>query len=216
MRYPLLALALSLLGPWGRASAREPAPRELTRVPLERLRVTQGSLRPGAQGRLTVQTPKVRAVAPATTTPVAELRLTYLGPTEIQQALASGEPRQQVGLKLRARDGCNVVYVMWRIAPRPGLVVSVKSNPDERTSSGCGNRGYQTVRPYQRRPVPEIVPGVPHTLRADWEGRALRVRVDGVLAWEGTLPPEALSLEGPVGLRTDNGRFELELLALQP
>ncbi|HYH94856.1 MAG TPA: hypothetical protein VD972_02720, partial [Hyalangium sp.] len=107
-------------------------------------------------------------------------------------------------------------YVMWRLAPKPGLVVSVKSNPGQHTSTACGNQGYATVRPHRRKPVPPIAPGVSHVLRAELEGQRLRVRVDGTLVWEGELPPEALAFQGPIGLRTDNGRFELELFARLP
>jgi hypothetical protein len=39
------------------------------------------------------------------------------------------------------------------------------------------------------------------------------VFVDDGLVWDGPLPPEALSLRGPVGFRTDNGSFDLELFA---
>jgi hypothetical protein len=39
---------------------------------------------------------------------------------------------------------------------------------------------------------------------------ALEVFADGELVWQGELGPDALSFEGPVGMRTDNGRFELE------
>ena len=37
-----------------------------------------------------------------------------------------GELRRQFGLKLRAQDACNLVYVMWRIEPASKLVVSIK------------------------------------------------------------------------------------------
>jgi hypothetical protein len=36
--------------------------------------------------------------------------------------------------------------------------------------------------------------------------------VDGQRVWEGLLPPEALGLKGPVGLRTDNARGRFEVL----
>jgi hypothetical protein len=39
----------------------------------------------------------------------------------------------------------------------------------------------------------------------------LRVEVDGALAWRGTLPAEAFAFDGPVGIRTDNGRFAVDL-----
>ncbi|ADO71794.1 conserved uncharacterized protein [Stigmatella aurantiaca DW4/3-1] len=211
----MLVLALGLLARAGQASGRErPRPR-LTRASARQLHVTQGTVNAGPDGRLTVEESKVRAVLPGLDATAAELRFKYLGPTRVQKTLASGELRQQLGLKLRARDGCNVVYVMWRIRPQAGLVVSVKSNPTAHTSADCGNRGYTRVRADQEAPVPELVPGTSHTLHAAWEGQALHVHVDGALAWKGTLPPEAFGFEGPVGLRTDNGRFELELLLQQ-
>ena len=206
----------------------------LTAVELKRMKVTQGKLESLPNGRLVIEEPKVRAVAsgPSREVPtvqalkarasrspeavearVAELRFTYLGATREQKPLASGEMRRQVGLKLRARDGCNVVYVMWRIEPKPGLVVSVKSNPGMHRSDDCGNGGYQTVKPRTKARVPELEAGDRHTLRAELQGATLTVRVDGEPVWQGALPAEALSFDGPVGLRTDNGRFQVELLS---
>lgn len=188
----------------------------LAHVPLTRLDVTEGELRPGRDGQLTVDGPRMRAVVPGTRTSAVELRFTVLGPTLQQVALASGEQRQQVGLKLRAADGCNLVYVMWRLAPKPGLVVNYKRNPGQHTSSECGNGGYTTVRPARRVPLSAPEPGTPHTLRAVLEDRTLRVWADGTLAWEGELPAEALEADGPVGLRSDNVRLALQLYAPPP
>lgn len=216
MKRLVLCLGLGLLVPAPASSAQAPMEPTLTRVSLGQLLVTKGTLGTGHKNRLTVEVSKMRAVVPGVDSRVAELRFKYLGPTPVQERLASGERRQQVGLKLRAQDGCNVVYVMWRIAPRPGLVVSVKSNPREHTSAECSNRGYQNVRPRRALPLPKLLPGVRHTLRTEWKGRTLRISVDGALAWEGELPPKAFTFQGPVGLRTDNGRFELELLTQSP
>jgi hypothetical protein len=180
------------------------------------LRATEGGLEPLPGGRLRIEAPKVRAVvdtslaAPDEVRRV-ELRFTYLGPTRVQRPLQSGEQRRQVGLKLRAQDGCNLVYVMWRIAPKPGLVVSVKHNPGAHHSDDCGTGGYQTVKPLTSSAPPALVPGEPHTLRAELRGTRLGVWVDDTSVWEGALPPEVLSFDGPVGLRTDNGRFEVDL-----
>jgi hypothetical protein len=213
MNSRLFALLLGVAVPWGTGCALEQEPGKLTRISLPQFHVTEGSLKVNSQGRLLIEAPKVRAVVPSVTSPVAELRFTYLGPAELQRTLASGELRCQVGLKLRAQDGCNLVYVMWRISPKPGLVVSVKYNPGQHTSAACGNRGYTNVSARQTGPVPTLAPNAPHTLRADLEGQELRVLVDGALVWAGELPREMLDFEGPVGLRTDNGRFELDLLA---
>jgi hypothetical protein len=199
-------VALLLLAPEGKAGGGGPRPRP------SGLRATQGALKSEAGGPLRVESPKMRAVATGTTGAVTELRFTYLGPTEEQQPLASGELRRQLGLKLRARDGCNVVYVMWRLAPKPGLVVSLKRNPGQSTSAECGNRGYSTVRPERQARVPELKSGEAHVLRAELDGRALRVRVDGASVWEGELPTEALTFDGPPGVRTDNTRVEMELV----
>jgi hypothetical protein len=173
--------------------------------------VTSGSVTATRSGGLSVDDPKVRAVAATMTVPVAELRFTYLGPTAEVAPLRSGAIRSQVGLKLRAQDGCNVVYVMWRIQPRQELVVSVKNNPGETRSSQCGNHGYRDVAPYRVGSLPPIEVGVPHVLHAEAQGDQLEVDVDGALVWAGTLPAEALSFDGPVGFRTDNARADLDL-----
>ncbi len=198
------------------AAEREAPARGLYRVALARLDVTEGELRPGKDGALTVDGPRMRAVVPGTSAASAELRFEVLGPTGEQRALASGEQRQQVGLKLRALDGCNVLYVMWRLAPKPGIVVNYKRNPGQHTSRECGNKGYTTVRPDRRVSVEAPAPGASHTLRAVLDGRTLRVWADDQLAWEGELPDEALALEGPVGLRSDNVRVALRLYGPLP
>jgi hypothetical protein len=173
------------------------------------LQVTEGRLAPGP--RLRVEDAKFRAVASGADGTGAELRFRYLGPTRRAAALRSGEMREQLGLKLLAADGCNVLYVMWRLAPRPGLVVSVKHNPGQHRSRECGNRGYRNLRPLRAAAVAPLRPGAAHVLSAVLRGERLEVRVDGSIAWEGLLPPEALELRGPPGLRSDNVCFEFEL-----
>jgi hypothetical protein len=42
-------------------------------------------------------------------------------------------------------------------------------------------------------------------------GEDLRVFADEGEVWEGTVGPEAFGLEGPVGIRSDNVRLELDL-----
>lgn len=188
----------------------------LVRLAAPDLDVTLGRIDARADGRLAVDVAKMRAVSRRPGAPVAELRFSYLGPTQGRSALASGELREQLGLKLRAQDGCNLVYVMWRIAPRPGLVVQVKQNAGAHVHAECGTEGYRTVRPLRSSPVPALKPGEAHTLRAELAGEQLRVHVDGRPVWEGALGPQVLAFDGPVGLRSDNARFTLELLAAEP
>ncbi|NVI97140.1 hypothetical protein HV824_03255 [Myxococcus sp. AM009] len=188
----------------------------LTRVPLSRLTVTEGSLAPGPGEQLLVEGPRMRAVVHGSTTRNVALRFTLLGPSERQVALASGEQRQQVGLKLFAVDACNVLYAMWRLAPKPGIVVNFKRNPGQHTSRECGNRGYAILRPAQHVRLEAPAPGELHTLRAQLDGKVLRVWADDALAWMGEVPEEALAPEAPVGLRSDNVRLSLQLSTQQP
>lgn len=176
------------------------------------LHVSSGALTRGADGTMEIRDGSVRAEL-AGKADSAELRFVYRGPSVSAQPLASGELRRQIGLKLRAQDTCNLVYVMWHIEPKPGIEVSVKTNPGQHTHAECHDHGYQFVHADNAASVPPVIANAWHTLRAELHGRALRVWVDGAVAWQGTLPDTALGLDGPMGLRSDNGRFELRLKA---
>jgi hypothetical protein len=173
--------------------------------------VTEGTIEELPGQRLSVNVAKMRAYVNAYTQQQAEVRFTYLGGTSNEATLASGEMRRQFGLKLRAQDACNLVYAMWRIEPESKLVVSVKSNPGQHTSAQCGNRGYQNIKPTRSTPVPVLNPGDTHTLRAEMNGAELRVFADKSLVWEGSVGPEALTFDGPVGIRSDNARLQIDL-----
>jgi hypothetical protein len=173
--------------------------------------VTEGTIEELPGQRLSVNVAKMRAYVNAYTQQQAEVRFTYLGGTSNEAPLASGEMRRQFGLKLRAQDACNLVYAMWRIEPESRLVVSVKSNPGQHTSAQCGNRGYQNIKPTRSTPVPVLNPGDTHTLRAEMNGAELRVFADKSLVWEGSVGPEALTFDGPVGIRSDNARLQIYL-----
>ena len=205
------AYGLALLAAFGgaaptRADGLAPAAKS-------RLCVTEGALESSSEGRLFVNVAKLRAVLAAPGRQEIEARFVYLGPTAETAPLRSGAIRRQFGLKLRAADGCNLIYVMWRFAPEPALVVSVKSNFGLHASRACGAAGYRNVAPQRQAPVeaPEI--GVPHRLAAALDGEALRVRIDGMEVWEGEVGHDALAVDGPVGIRSDNVRLELELFA---
>ena len=179
------------------------------------LYVTNGAVKLRPDGSIAIDTPSSRAVA--RTVPgdaaeqTAEIRFRYLGATATQKPLASGELRRQIGLKLRAADSCNVVYVMWRIAPASRIVVSVKRNVGLHRHAQCGAHGYVTVAPRPQRALPAIRAGDLHTLRAGLRGRKLTVRVDGRTVWQGVLAHEPP--KGPPGFRTDNSRVVLEYFA---
>jgi hypothetical protein len=178
--------------------------------------LTEGTIEELPGPRLSVNVPKMRAYVNAFTQPVVEVRFTYKGSTGNEARLASGEMRRQFGVKLRAQDACNLVYAMWRIEPESKLVVSVKSNPGEHTSAQCGNRGYQNIRPLRSTPVPALRSGDTHTLRAQMNGAEMKVFADNSLGWEGSVGPDALDFDGPVGICSDNARLQIDILTGQP
>jgi hypothetical protein len=157
----------------------------------------------------------MRAAVQGSTGDAAVLDFVFHGPSHDAVPLANGELRRQIGLKLRAEDTCNVIYVMWELEPRSRIVVSVKRNPGQSTHAACGDRGYAALMP-RVRGAPSSAPiaaGERHRLEAAIDGGALRVLADGQLVWEGELPANAIKLEGPIGIRSDNGVFDLELKA---
>jgi hypothetical protein len=200
----------------GVTAAAQPIGTRLATVPRANLCVTEGVLDELPEGQLGVSVPKMRAYVNRYTTSDVEADFTYLGPTGNEARLGSGELRRQFGLKLRAQDACNLVYAMWRIEPESKLVVSVKSNPGQHTSAECGNRGYKNIKPQRSTPVPLLQERARHTLRAEMNGDELRVFADDALVWQGAVGPEAMALDGPVGMRSDNARLQLELRAGQP
>jgi hypothetical protein len=176
--------------------------------------VTKGEIGAAPGGRLTIEEPEVRAVSKIPTPQAAEIRFTYRGPSKGTKPLGSGEIRRQLGIKLRAQDSCNLVYVMWRIEPEAKLVVSIKSNPGQEVHAQCGTQGYTNIKPMRHAPLPRSEVGSEHRLRAELRGRELAVFADGRPVWEGTLGPVIDHFDGPVGLRTDNVRVEMQYAAL--
>ncbi|HEY6968937.1 MAG TPA: hypothetical protein VJA94_07025 [Candidatus Angelobacter sp.] len=188
-------------------------PSSMKPVSRAHLCITEGQIKQLSGARMSVIVPKMRAFVTDPTLQEVEAHFTYLGPAGDSVPLASGEMRRQFGLKLRAQDGCNLVYAMWRIEPTQELVVSVKSNPGMTKSSECDAHGYHTIKPTRDINLPQIVRGKKHTLRAIIEGTTMRVYADNKLVWEGIFGAEPLAFNGPVGVRTDNGQFHFELFA---
>jgi hypothetical protein len=191
------------------AAPRDHAPSiDVAPVDVANVCVTKGEL-----AQRSVAVPTMRGYAIGAGGDAAQLTFTYRGETEDAAALASGDVRRQIGLKLRAANSCNVVYVMWRLDPRPALDVSVKANPGMTTHEQCGATGYTKVKPYKKPYVPAFEYGKTHTLRAEIVGDELFAWVDSKLLWQGRLPETARSIQGPAGLRSDNVKFDLVELA---
>jgi hypothetical protein len=183
-----------------------------TSLSVSQLCVTEGTLTAAGE-RLAIESPKLRAVAALATDPAAELRFTYLGATNETTALGSGAVRRQIGLKLRAQNGCNLVYAMWRIEPKNEIVVQVKRNKGQSSFAECENRGYRNVAPRHAVSVAEVAVGSSHVLRAAMRGADLTVWADGAVVWEGSVGDDVLDMDGPVGFRSDNGRFAVAFVA---
>jgi len=181
--------------------------------PAEQFCITEGRITRAEGKMLRVDSTKMRAVLGWTGKPEAELRFRYLGETQDHSLLRSGAERTQLGLKLKAQDDCNVLYVMWRISPVSSLVVSVKSNPGQHRHAECGNSGYTNIRGTLSKPVPKITEGSEHSLHATLNGASLSVDVDGALAWEGNVGDGILRFDGPAGLRSDNAQFDFQFFA---
>jgi hypothetical protein len=217
----LLGVLLGCVGvradaPPGEGDASTPAharQRELVGIEPRELAATSGEIAPLAPGRFIIRSPTLRAELGRAPRSAAEMEFVYLGPTAADAPLASGELRRQIGLKLRARDTCNVVYVMWHIEPTPRIVVSVKSNPGQSRHAECGDRGYSVLAPTSSEPTPTVARGQAHVLGAEIRGRDLWVTTDGKPNWVGRLPAEAFEFDGPVGIRSDNGEFNVALRA---
>lgn len=185
------------------------SPLALTPVSGDQVCATLGKPLPSGNALFLMEDPKLRATLAGSRGHGVELTFRYLGPTAVDTKLRSGRERRQLGLELLARDTCNLLYIMWHIEPTSELVVSVKRNGSQRSHAECENRGYYRLPPAVAAPVPALVPGAEHRLRAEVAGGALSVHVDGALVWRGRLDPAALELSGKSGLRSDNARFEV-------
>jgi hypothetical protein len=209
-------LARLLLGVMSLSLAAESGQIKLRQISRVDLCVTEGTVERLPGQSLSVNVPKMRAYVNTSISQAVEADFTYLGSTGNESRLGSGEMRRQFGLKLRAQDACNLVYVMWRIEPESKLVVSVKINPGQHTSAQCGNRGYRNLKPRRGAPVPVLHPGEAHSLRAEMNGAEMKVFADRKLVWDGNVGSDTLHFDGPAGLRSDNARLQIALRASQP
>ena len=212
MRY--LAVAF-VLGCGGSSTPPKSEPTaKLAPAAADTLCITKGDVAV-ANDRTRIEQSVVRGFARGTSGDAAALDFVYRGKTEVAVPLASGDVRAQVGLKLRAEDGCNLVYVMWRIEPKPEIVVQIKSNPGKHTHEECGANGYTRVKATKSAKVFPPVPGTTHRMWAEIDGDSLVAWMDERIVWQGTLPDGASKLHGPAGFRTDNVQADVLLLVAQ-
>ena len=176
--------------------------------------VPDGKIEKAAGNRLMVSTKEMRATLKYRTQQEVKVRFTYLGPTAEVSRLGSGEVRSQFGIKLRAQDTCNIVYIMWHFAPDQKIAVSVKRNPGKRTHEECLDYGYiNNIKPrVSAQPSPVHV-DQPHVLSASMTGSNLLVTADNRVVWQGDLGRVALEFDGPVGVRSDNAHVVFDFQA---
>jgi hypothetical protein len=205
--------ALALACGSGDTSPMSITPKPLPAISLDTLCATHGDVHIAGE-RAQVRDPEVRAFARATHGDAAALAFTYLGPSDTTSTLASGDVRAQLGLKLRAADGCNLVYVMWRFEPKPSIVVQVKRNAGQHTAKECGANGYTRIKAAKSAKVAAPAVGSEHVLQAEIDGDDLIAWADGNVVWQGRLGGQAGDLAGPVGVRADNVQADIALRAI--
>jgi hypothetical protein len=211
-RLPLLITLLLLLAS---ATALASAGIQWRTVHRSALTVSEGAVTAAGGPQVETDSAAMRAVVRDRGHHATGARLTFqfLGPSAETEALGSGEIRQQIGLKLRASDPCNLVYVMWRNSPDEVIEVLVKRNAGETTSSECENNGYT-----EAALIPETAdPSAQHVLDVRTSRKrdgslALVIRADGRVVRRLDLSAALTAgLNGPVGVRSDNGQYTFKL-----
>jgi len=162
------------------------------------LRITSGKV------GLSISHPSVRAIVEGSEGHELWMSYKYNGPTEDKIPLKSGQYRHQVGIKLQALDGDNVLYAMWRWEP---------DSPRIWTTTKVNGQYIPPTSTYLNVDVPAPTPGERYIMSARQDGRIIRVWWQGVIAWVGEIAESAMLIRGPAGIRTDNASIgELSLL----
>jgi hypothetical protein len=182
------------------------------------LRVSLGTISQTKSGYLTVVGPKERAVRTSGKHSQALLRFRYRGPSEKTAPLDSGAVIQQIGLKMRAMNTCNLLYIMWRIKPTEEIYIAIKRNSGKSKYDDCLANGYIVLGRVPLKPL-GITAATQKTHRlgasvTEIAGRyAGEVTIDGRRIWSDDIDAKHISdINGPVGIRADNGSFIFKLL----
>lgn len=184
---------------------------------IREMTVTEGKADRNSAGAFATKGAKIRArAAGGKGATSVRANFTYVGPAVDAKPLASGAERRQLGVFMAAKNQCNLLYVMWRL-PLSGsgigeIVVQRKLNPGKDTHDGCGNRGYETVKPSEKTAPPAIANGEKHVLEAVLASDLLTVQVDGRQVWTGKVDVNGLDpTQGDIGWRSDNVIAEFAL-----
>lgn len=198
-------------------------------IALSDLIITSGAVTNGSSGFFNTSTPVTRAEIDNDRVQSAYAKITfrYNGESDSDIPLSDGTMRRQIGLKLRSKNTCNILYVMWWLEPYENLAVSIKSNPGMMYHSQCGDQGYTSLyadtsaNPFP--PVSSMSDGNYHELSAllkpisdsnpngtkgdDFE---LIICVDGYEVWRKNIYNLPVDVSGISGFRTDNGNFDFD------
>jgi len=128
----------------------------------------------------------------------------YLGPTDATAILASGATKEQIGVKLRNSNTCNVLYVMRQFKPISSVSIMYKQNPGMTTHAQCGDKGYVFIKDIS---VPAVPVGTNFTLAAKFVSNTLFVFLDGKEIWKGYVP---FTNVGISGFRSDNTKVRFK------
>ena len=186
-------------------------------TPRSDLRVSLGRISQTKSGYLTVVGPKERAVRTSGEHSNAVLQFRYRGPSETISLLDSGSFVRQIGLKMRAMNTCNLLYVMWRIKPTEEIYIAIKRNPGKSKYKECLSRGYLQLGRVPLKPLGiTAATQKAHRLGAsvtETDGRyTCAVTIDGRRVWSDKIDAKHISdIKGPVGIRSDNGSFIFKL-----
>lgn len=157
-----------------------------------------------------IEHPSVRAVIPGNGHRGGVLRFRYDGRTKKLVPLASGQYREQAGIKLLAGmpgqpTADDAVYALWRWAPdRPRIWATTK----------IAGEYHPPTAIYYERQVGAPVIGQRYELVAQLDGLVLRIWLEHEIMWVGELAAatEVMPRTNATGLRTDNAALsELEL-----
>jgi hypothetical protein len=173
-------------------------------LPIPTTNVTNGSITV-KDNTIYVDSDTSRISFPESTGEGIYIKARYEGPSSGTVPFASGAVVEQVGVKLREVNTCNLLYIMRRLKPASNITIQTKENPGLSTHNECGANGYTTIA---QIPIPENYPGDEITLSAKLYGDTLVVWCNGQKVFSGVIN---FKYSGNTGIRTDNIKTSIRL-----